>query len=103
MAATVIHSRGLAEQVNWEPSLLISQHQAIIQRVVAPKHVDTVINHRVLGGRQIVAGVSGGVMAQPTRLLSRIRPASDPAALRRTQAEAEPKEQRSANELWWWD
>jgi hypothetical protein len=103
MASSVIRSNRLTDKVGWQPSLLISQHPAIIQRVVAPQHVETVINHRVLGGRQIVAGVSGGVMAQPALQLSRIRPASDAAALRATQVESQPEEARGANERWWWD
>jgi hypothetical protein len=35
-----------------------------------PARVDSVINHRVINGKHVVAGVSGGVRVDPRQLVS---------------------------------
>jgi hypothetical protein len=56
--------------------------------------VETVISHRVIGGRQIVAGVSGGVMVAPSDVLAEVR-SVDTAELNRKRPES--------TDSWWWD
>jgi hypothetical protein len=47
--------------VGWQPTLLLDAERLRLPRIQTPKGVETVINHRVIAGRQIIAGVSGGV------------------------------------------
>ena len=61
LALAVIEREGLAEKVGWSPKLLLDEQRLRLPKSPAPKAVETVINHRVIGGRQIIAGVSGGV------------------------------------------
>jgi hypothetical protein len=118
LALAVVEKEGLAEKVGWTPSLLWAGDQLRLPQAATPKTVDTVINHRVIGGRQIIAGVSGGVWVDGSRSL-RVAPAqtgartalasmraSKPAAANPQHAgtpDAEPAEQNSADLVWWWD
>ena len=67
MAVAVIQSEGLAEKVGWKPTLLASGAKLRLPQGAVPREVETVINHRVINQRTILAGVSGGVMVAPRR------------------------------------
>jgi hypothetical protein len=118
LALAVIEKEGLAEKVGWTPSLLLDGQQLRLPRVATPKGVETVINHRVIGGRHIIAGVSGGVWVDGAKSLS-IRPghgevATTLASMRKTPvatvaadvadpAGAKEEQQSSPEIVWWWD
>ena len=75
MAVALIQSEGLPSDAGWQPGLLASSEQLRLPQGAVPRQVETVINHRVINRRQIVAGVSGGVMVAPERRAARrIRP-----------------------------
>ncbi len=65
MAVALIQSNGLAESVNWQPSVLIQADKLGLPQLAVPRQVETVVSHRVVNRRQIIAGVSGGVMVAP--------------------------------------
>ena len=65
MAVALIQSEGLAERADWKPALLMDGEKLRLPQVPVPRQVETVINHRVINRRHIVAGVSGGVMVAP--------------------------------------
>ena len=60
-ALSLVRHEQLTKKVNWQPSLLVNEEALLLPAVRVPNEVDTVINHRVLKGRHIVAGISGGV------------------------------------------
>ena len=112
LALAVIEREGLAEKAGWSPSLLLDADRLRLPSAPAPKAVETVINHRVIGGRQIIAGISGGVwldgskslkVAPMTERTSLQANASDVAmkARRPTAAGATGKETQAI--AWWWD
>jgi hypothetical protein len=98
MAVALIQSRGLAERVEWQPSLFMSAERLRLPNGAVPRQVETVINHRVVNRTQIVAGVSGGVMVAPSDLL-RVRHSVKNGALKR-KLSAVPQEVAA---VWWWD
>jgi hypothetical protein len=69
----------------------------------APQSVDTVINHRVINQKHIVAGVSGGVRVEPWQLVSSAAIETDSyGALEAHRAHATADENLPI-EAWWWD
>lgn len=112
LALAVIDKEGLAGKVNWNPSLLMDGERLRLPRLATPQGVETVINHRVIGGRHIIAGVSGGVWVDGGKSLAiapaegglaasmasmRTRPA---AAVHAEGAEGDAVDQPI---VWWWD
>jgi hypothetical protein len=95
MAVALIQSEGLTEKVGWKPELFASAEHLQLPHGAVPLQVETVINHRVVNKRQIVAGVSGGVMVAPRDVLDDARRASS-VRLNTTVP-------NDASEAWWWD
>jgi hypothetical protein len=100
MAVALIESEGLADRVDWEPTLFASSEKLQLPRTAVPRQVETVINHRVIDRRQIVAGVSGGVMVAPEDVLRENRTANV-EKLNRKRGSGQARE--VANVAWWWD
>lgn len=61
LALEVIRSQGLVEHIGWTPSVFVDGRQMGLPAVKTPQAVETVINHRVIRRKHIIAGVSGGV------------------------------------------
>lgn len=99
LALAVIEREGLAEKVGWSPNLLLDEQRLRLPKSPAPKAVETVINHRVIGGRQIIAGVSGGVWVDGGKSLQVAGQAVD----KLTAARKEPIKAAADAIVWWWD
>jgi hypothetical protein len=65
LVAALVKSEALADKVNWHMTCLTDAKQFPVMLGHVPKNVDTVINHRVINQKHIVAAVSGGVSADP--------------------------------------
>src|SRR5205814_9455138 len=100
MAVALIQSEGLAEHVSWKPALLANGAKLRLPQRAAPREVETVINHRVINERYVIAGVSGGVMVAPGDVLRETR-ATDSAGQTIEHAAPAPKELAAGQ--WWWD
>jgi hypothetical protein len=101
MAAALIQSDGLAARVKWQPALLTSAEKLRLPARTVPRQVETVINHRVIGGRHVVAGVSGGVMVAANDVLRDGR--STDAAGKLTESRQPAPAAANAPGAWWWD
>ena len=101
MVMAVIQSEGLADEVGWKPTILASSNKLRLPQGNVPREVETVINHRVLNQRTILAGVSGGVMVAPSDVLQNVR-ANDSAGTT-VGVTAAPAPKELAAEAWWWD
>lgn len=67
-----------------------------------PTHVETVINHRVINEKTIVAGVSGGVTVSPRELVNaNAIQTDDYGLLKGERKDAAP--QNLPRGTWWWD
>jgi hypothetical protein len=69
---------------------------------IAPAKVDSVINHRVIGGKHVVAGVSGGVRVDPVSLAARQAVKTDEYGLVATDRRGSAPQSLPKN-AWWWD
>ena len=102
LLSALIRSEGLADQVGWHMTCFLDEQQYQVPLGPAPQNVESVVNHRVINGRHIVAGVSGGVLVQPWKLVSRQAIHTDEyGALRANRVLAEKKD--LPLEAWWWD
>ena len=72
MVAAIIQKDGLADKVQWKPTVLTSGEKLRVPQGNVPREVETVINHRVVNQRTILAGVSGGVMVAPSDVLASV-------------------------------
>jgi hypothetical protein len=94
----IVQSEGLAEKVNWSPGLLHDAQRLPLPKYRAPTTVETVANLRVVNRRQVVAGVSGGVWAQPLEVAKmRLRTSKAYGPLNDARSRA------AADDRWWWD
>jgi hypothetical protein len=102
MASALIQSDDLAARVKWQPTLLANAEKLWLPKRTVPRQVETVINHRVIAGRHVVAGVSGGVMVAAKDVLrdGRTTDAAGKLAESRHPAPAAEAMQPGA---WWWD
>jgi hypothetical protein len=101
LSLALIEREGLTEKVGWTPSLLVDDKRLRLPKVASPRAVETVINHRVIGGRQIIAGISGGVWVDGGKSLS-VTPAAAETSGKLAGAKkvhvAQPQDL-----AWWWD
>ncbi len=101
LVAALVNRQGLAQQAGWDMGVF--GHHKEFQPAVhpVPRTVDSVVNHRVYNGKDVVVQVAGGVHADLGGLLADrgrtrnhsklngIAPAARPAGL--------------ASDRWWWD
>lgn len=102
LVSALIHSEKLTDRVGWHMTCFNDAEQYRAALGPAPRSVETVINHRVVNGRHIIAGVSGGVHVAPWSLTkaSAIK-VDDYGAL-----DAQRKNSAAEDlplEAWWWD
>ncbi|HEY3394248.1 MAG TPA: DUF1598 domain-containing protein [Lacipirellulaceae bacterium] len=100
MAVALIQSNGLLERAGWQPGALIHAEQLRLPQQAVPRQVETVVNHRLVNRRQIIAGVSGGVMVAPSDVLAAAKGYDDNGNLAKDR-QAAPAE--IAAGAWWWD
>jgi hypothetical protein len=99
MAVALVQREGLAEDAGWQPALLASSEQLRLPQGIVPRQVETVVNHRVINRRHIIAGVSGGVMVAPGDMLRENR--TESSTLVKERVPKPPRE--AASRIWWWD
>jgi len=102
LVAAVIHSHDLPGQVGWHMTHFGPDGEYAPELGAAPTEVESVMNHRVIGGRHVVAAVSGGVRVDAREL-------AGPEAVKTDTYGQMAGERRAstAKELprraWWWD
>lgn len=104
LALAVIENQGLVTDVGWSPNLLLDGERLRLPRVGTPQGVETVINHRVIGGRQIIAGVSGGVWVDGSKSAAVSSATGETAAALAAVRKAPSDEKATVGDItWWWD
>ncbi|TWT78550.1 hypothetical protein Pla123a_13430 [Posidoniimonas polymericola] len=99
LVTALIQSHDLLPASGWQPGLMVTADALRLPRYAAPTAVDTVANLRVVNRRHVVAGVSGGVWAQPTEVLAKRMQASKPDGPMQYAPTSAPE--GASN--WWWD
>lgn len=99
LVGTLIETDGLADRCGWDRAYFGVDGDCGVPQGAAPAKVDTVVNHRKLAGRHIIAGVSGGVHADPRAVVRQMREDKelDSDHLRGAPLAELPRDQ------WWWD
>ena len=102
LAAQLIRSEGLADQVDWQMMHFKDPMRYLVATAPAPTSVESIINHRLLSRKHLIVGVSGGVRFDATTLLKADRVADDSNhTLRSVHARRTPSD--VSDDAWWWD
>ncbi len=101
MVAALIQQDGLDRRVGWDRGVFQSGGAYLTASYAVPKEVETVVNHRVFHGKDVVVQVAGGVKADFLSLIQN-------KELRRTahQLNGLADQNRPADlpaGRWWWD
>lgn len=97
LAASIIHNEDLAGRAGWHMSYLNDPEGYHVALREPPGEVESIVGHRVFNRRVTVAGVSGGVTANVTSLVSAIK--SDTYGLMK----ADRTSSKPSSKQWWWD
>ncbi len=99
MVAALIQHEGLDVSAEWDRGVFARNGAFRTGQYAVPKEVDSVVNHRVFGGKDVVVQVAGGVRADVLNVVA------NPAARQVSNAPAEVAAR--AGQLpegrWWWD
>jgi hypothetical protein len=96
LVLSLIEREALLEKSGWQPTLFEDPRSLRLPELAVPREVETVINHRVINRRNIIAGISGGVWIDGGKALK--VEATEEAAI------SSVKEKSSTTtETWWWD
>ncbi|MCA9264841.1 MAG: DUF1598 domain-containing protein [Planctomycetales bacterium] len=107
LVAGIIQGKQLADQAAWSMTYFGDAGTGglmkyAVKGMASPKEVETVINHRVLNRRVVVAGVSGGVEVRTASAVGTLRSSgSDAKTLDQLRADSAPPSDDP--HLWWWD
>jgi hypothetical protein len=104
LIGALIREEVAADKVNWHFACFGDPQAFQVDMTDAPKEVESVVNCRVINGKHIVAGVSGGVVVQPVSLVNRkaIGVDSNPT-LKNQRSGAASNNRQLPNDKWWWD
>ncbi|MDX1945581.1 MAG: DUF1598 domain-containing protein [Pirellulaceae bacterium] len=102
LVAAVVRSHEVAGQTSWHLTHFGHDGGYEIERGIAPAKVDSVINHRVIGGKHVIAGVSGGVTVDARELAARQAVQTDEYGLVAGERKASAPKSLPRH-AWWWD
>ena len=102
LVAAVMKSHDLPGQVGWHMTHFGPQGDYQPELGVAPKEVESVINHRLIGGKHVVAAVSGGVTADPRSLAAREAVTTGNSGQMATYRD-NSRPHQLPRRAWWWD
>jgi hypothetical protein len=101
VVAALLEKRGLMERVQWQASHFLNPAAYAIEQHAAPQKVASVANYRLINGRTLVAGASGGVEVDAAAKLQSDRfRKEDYGDLTAGKAQSLTKQPL---EVWWWD
>lgn len=102
LVAAVMKSHDLPGQIGWHMTHFGPQGDYQPEFGVAPKEVESVINHRIIGGKHVVAAVSGGVTADPRALATREAVKTGNTGQMATYRD-NSRPHQLPRRAWWWD
>ena len=104
IVGALIREEAAGARVGWHLTCFGDPQAYQVELSEAPKEVESVVNCRVIGGRTIIAGVSGGVTVSPESLVCKQSIGVDQDSKRQTQRSAAAASNRKLpNDRWWWD
>jgi hypothetical protein len=104
IVGALIREEAAGDKVGWHLTCFGDPQAYQVELTEAPKEVESVVNCRVIGGRTIIAGVSGGVTVSPESLVCKQSIGVDQDSKRQTQRSgAAASNRKLPNDRWWWD
>jgi hypothetical protein len=103
LVCALLQSQDLPGQVGWQMSHYRNPETCPVTLGPAPKEVLSVVNHRLIRGKHVVAGVSGGVSVQPRKFVAADRIQTDQASRLHERHTSSPQPQGLESSSWWWD
>ncbi len=104
LVGALLREEAAGQKVGWHFTCFGDPQAYPVELSEAPKEVESVVNCRVIGGRTIIAGVSGGVRVSPESIVCRqsigVSQDSRQQAQRQTAA---VRNHKLAADRWWWD
>ena len=97
MVLALIDREELVSRVGWQPTLFANADWLPLPKMRVPAEVETVVNHRVVRRKHIIAGISGGVWIDAKRTL-----AVESAEGELANSNATPNAPTDES-VWWWD
>jgi hypothetical protein len=102
LVAALVQSEKLAERVGWHLTCFGDADEYRPALGTPPASVESVINHRLVNGKHLIVGVSGGVLAEPAKYVTAAAMQID------TYGKLQAQRNNSAAgdlplEAWWWD
>lgn len=101
MVAALCRQEHLYERCKFDLGVFAANGAYRVSELPAPKEVDTVVNHRVYNGRNIVVQVAGGVRADIVAAVRDPELAKEDAALSQVGVRGKLPELPAGR--WWWD
>ena len=101
LVAALVNRQGLAEQAGWDMGVFANHGEFRPAVHPVPRTVDSVVNHRVYTGHDVVVQVAGGVRAALGSLLADRKPIKATPRLNGIAPAARPAS--LAIDRWWWD
>ncbi len=102
LVLALIESEGLTERVDWQPTLFADARLLRLPQINLPSEIDTIVNHRVIRRKHIIAGVSGGVLVDAAQSL-KVQVAKESAGHQRAVAARRNGPTATDGDAWWWD
>lgn len=100
LVAALIETEGLADQVGWQMGPFLDGQQLPVDLGPTPAQVESICNSRLINGKHVVAGVSGGVEVDVQKLIGDKIKVDTYGTLKAGHGQSAPK--KVAND-WWWD
>ena len=101
MAAALCRQHGLAQKAGWDYGVFAPNGEYRVTAVEAPKTVDSVVNHRVYRGKDIVVQAAGGVRCDTLSVARNEQLVH--AAPQLTNVGVKAKAPQLPAGRWWWD
>ncbi len=102
LVVALLDADKLADRAHWKPTRLLDQEKLRLPQWPIPREVVTVANYVEVNRRQLIAGVSGGVMVDTKATLAN-RTAASPVAESLRDSIFSAATQNSEPITWWWD
>ena len=101
LVAALIQHEKLTEKSGWDLGVFAPGGDYVTARYAVPKEIESVVNHRVYGGKDIVVQVAGGVQGDVMSVVTDDKKTPESPRLGSMAQTAKPPELPVGR--WWWD
>jgi hypothetical protein len=100
---SLVDREQLLERAGWQPTLFEDSATLRLPQFGVPREVETVVNHRVIRRKHIIAGISGGVWIDAPARLSTIRRGGRLSDADDRNFHLAKPQAAGSGDRWWWD